>query len=422
MPTGRRIHIQTLLLPFLLLPTPSLAADIKVVVAEATYVMGDSDTLGGAEEQVLLRAKRRAVEEAGVYIEATSKDVETQTGGKTTRWNQLDVRTIAAAVTQTEILDKRRSLDGERLTFYVKIRAVIHLDTLADAIKRLKSNEQLAEHFGQLQAENMELRSQLDRLRQRLEEQVPPPPDPAKARKTRQSATTLVRKAVHSRSLNEKIDLATQAIAADPAYADAYVVRGQTYLRIASLTLPKEDKRPPPNHPVAQAFSDFERALALDPGSIWALLGRGDAWTWQNNLQAAGQDYERILELDPLFDVARQRLITLYTMIAKKQVAAREWRQALATLNSLLRGSRVRSWIAHEKEAYLLRSRVQVELGDLEPALEDLSTVLQVAPADTDALVSRGHLYRRLLQGSLAKQDYERACALGSSEGCAALR
>ncbi len=415
-------HLYGVLFPILLLATPSRASDARVVVAEATYVMGDSDTLAGAEEQVLLRAKRKAVEEAGVYIEATSKDVETQAGGKTTHWNHLGIRTIASAVTQTEVLDKHRSLDGDRVTFYVKIRATIHLHTLAEAIKRLKSDEQLAEHFEQLQAENSELRSQIDRLRKQLEEQLPSTPDPAKARKNRQAATKLVSTAVRSHSLSEKIDLASQAIEADPAFGDAFVVRGQTYLKIASLTLSKNDLRPAPNHLVEQARADFERALALDPGSTWALLGRGDARTWQSQHQAAAQDYERILELDPLFDLARQRLIALYTMLAKKQVAAREWRQALMTLNRLLRGTPVKSWIVHEKEAYLLRSRVQVELGNLEPAIEDLSTVLQVFPGELEALVSRGHLYRRLLQGRLAKEDYGRACTLGSSEGCAALR
>ncbi|MGH7387416.1 MAG: hypothetical protein ACREIZ_03005, partial [Candidatus Methylomirabilales bacterium] len=54
--------------------TGALDNPVKVVVAEASYVMGDSDTLAGAEEAALLRAKRKAVEEAGVYIEASSQD------------------------------------------------------------------------------------------------------------------------------------------------------------------------------------------------------------------------------------------------------------------------------------------------------------------------------------------------------------
>src|SRR5207247_8746979 len=116
------------------------------VVAGARYVMGYGDTLAGAEEHALLRATRKAVEETGVYIEALSQDIETHAAGKPSRLNSLGVRTRTAAVTEVETLEKRRSLDDERLVFYVKIRATVHLDPLAQAIARLQSDERLAQH------------------------------------------------------------------------------------------------------------------------------------------------------------------------------------------------------------------------------------------------------------------------------------
>ncbi|MGQ0812138.1 MAG: hypothetical protein ACT4OO_13055, partial [Nitrospiraceae bacterium] len=53
-------------------PTFSATAGTKVILAEATYMMADGDTLIAAEERVLIRAKRKAIEEAGTYIEASS--------------------------------------------------------------------------------------------------------------------------------------------------------------------------------------------------------------------------------------------------------------------------------------------------------------------------------------------------------------
>src|SRR5437870_5753267 len=85
---------------------------VRVVVADATYLMADTDTLSGAEENALIRAKRKAVEEVGVYIETSSQDSEMEVDGKTSWTNSLSVRTIAAAITKTEILDKRRTLEG----------------------------------------------------------------------------------------------------------------------------------------------------------------------------------------------------------------------------------------------------------------------------------------------------------------------
>lgn len=391
---------------------------VKVVVAEASYVMGDSDTLTGAEEAALLRAKRKAVEEAGVYIEASSQDIETVSGGNTSRLSSLGVRTISAAVTETDIVEKRRSLDGDRLVFYVKIKATIHLDKLEEAVKRLHSYEQLAEHHRQLQSENTQLKTQLDQLRKQIGQPDSQQRAAAQALKSRRTGMQLVRLAVESRSLPQKIELASQAIAADELNPDAYVVRGQTFLRVASLAYAKKAKRAEVDGYVERASGDFEQALKLDPTSTWALLGRGDAFTWQRNLEAAAADYERILQLDPLFDAARQRLIDLQTTLAKKQAARRQWKQALATLDKVLRPEAPQSWIALQKDAYLLRSQIYTELGDLPRAVEDASAVVGVDPTNGPAYMLRAKLYKRQMQGRLSRNDFERACELGLEEAC----
>jgi tetratricopeptide (TPR) repeat protein len=405
----------------LVAPAITSAANVKVIVAEATYVMGDTDSLAAAEENVLLRAKRKAVEEAGVYIEAAAEDRETDTGEKLTRINSLGVRTIAAAVTETQILDKYRTFENDRLVFYVKIQATVHLDWLQEAVKRLKSDEQLAENHRKLHGENIQLKSQIAQLRQQLQEANAHHLDPVPSRNNRRAASDLTHAAILNADLSQKIDLASRAIAADDRYVDAYIVRGQTYLRVASLAVSKLT-RPEINRYVERGIADFNRALELDPKSLWALLGRGDAQTWQRRVDEAARDYQHILKLDPLFDVARQRLISLYTTLAKKQAAARQWRQALVTLHKVLPadGTQTQSWVAQEKDAYLLRSRIYTELGDLNRAAEDLTTFIRVDPTNAEAFLLRGELYRRLMQGRLAKDDLERACLLGAEAACTA--
>src|SRR5581483_4139147 len=111
-------------------PAPASAESptdsVKVVEAEATYTMGDSDTVASAEENVLLRAKRKAVVSAGVYVVALSTDVESSTAEQTKHLNSLSVRTIAAALTETDVLEKRRTLEDGRLTLFIKIRTKVH--------------------------------------------------------------------------------------------------------------------------------------------------------------------------------------------------------------------------------------------------------------------------------------------------------
>lgn len=404
------------------LPSPASGQTLKVMVSEATYVMGDADTLAGAEDAALLRAKRKAVEQAGVYVESTSQDVETQVDGTASHLNELSVRTISAAVTETEILEKTRTLENDRLVFYVRIRATVHVDMLAEAVKRMKSDEQLAAHHRQLQMENSQLKNELQSLKKQLQTATASPREIQSGLRNRRAAVSLGHAAMQSHNLPEKIDLATQAVAADDRYVDAYIIRGQTYLRIASLDFAKKASKADLNGYVEQAIGDFARALELEPTSAWALLGRGDAYTWQRKMDEAARDYRQVLKLDPYFDVARQRLIALQTTTARKQYAANRWQQALATLDQILQPELPPSWLAQQKDALLLRGQIYARTGELDRAVEDLGKVLKVDPTNSAVLLERAQLYRRLMQGRLAKDDFEQACALGSEEACQSLR
>ena len=145
--------IRPLLLALLSLSIP-LAEDAHAsettILAESRYVMADGDTLAVAEERVLQRAQRKAVEEAGVYLESSFHDYEAVRNGTSTQISSLEIRTLAAAITKTDILESRRSFENDRPVFTIRIRAVVNLDQLQDAIRRWRSEEQLAAHFRQL--------------------------------------------------------------------------------------------------------------------------------------------------------------------------------------------------------------------------------------------------------------------------------
>lgn len=151
---------------------------------------------------------------------------------------------------------------------------------------------------------------------------------------------------------------------------------------------------------------------------MWAWIGKGDVLTWLKRLDEAAAAYEQVLELDPFTDLARQRLIGIYTTQARHQADAKSWHHALATLKKLLDAQTPESWIPYQKEAYALRSEIYLKLNQPAQAIEDLSTVIRVDPTNAEALVTRATLYRERLQGRLAKDDFERACVLGSIAAC----
>jgi len=399
------------------LPIQATASE-TTVVAEAQYFMADGDTLALAEEKVLQRAKRKAVEEAGMYLESTFLDVEKTAGDKSFQTSSLEIRTIAAAVTKTEVLESRRSFDNDRPSFYMRIRAVVDLDHLQEAVRRWRSDQQLADHFRRLQKENAELKAQLRGLKATQTGVRTLTIEPPGRNGHKEQAQQLVDQAITTPNLQQKIELASQAAVLDPHDADPLVVRGQTYLKLASAAYSNKAKLSDYAKYVDNARMDFDRALIIDPKHTWALLGQGDVNTWLQRHEDAGHSYEQALALDPLFDLARHRLSTLYTAQARKLAAAKRWEPALAALQKLLTDHVPDSWVFDHKEAYLLRSDIYKKLNQPARAIEDLSVVLRVEPADTHALLTRAKLYREQLQGHLAKNDFERACMLGSKDAC----
>ena len=402
----------------LLISVQAAHASETTIIAEGQYVMADGDTLALAEEKVLQRAQRRAVEEAGVYLEATFRDFEKSTGGRSTQTSSLEIRTLAAAITKTEILDSRRSFENDRPIFFVRIRAVVNLDNLQEAIRRWRSEEQFAEHFRQLQKENTELKTQLRELQATpvgVRTLVIEPPGRTG---TRERARELVENAVQTQNFRQKLDMTSQAAALDPQYADPLIVRGQTYLRLVSLAYSNKSKPSEYSEYIDDARMDFDRALMINPKNAWAWLGQGDVQTWLKRPEDAARAYEHALELNPFFDVAHQRLITLYTMQARKLVTTKQWSAALAVLKKLLNPQMPDSWIPYQKDAYLLRSEIYQKLNQPTQAIEDLTVALRVEPTNAQALLARAKLYREQLQGRLAKDDFEQACILGSPEAC----
>lgn len=405
-------------IPFFFLPISVSFASSKIVVVEAHYLMADGDTLAGAEEKVLQRAQRKAVEEAGIYLEASFHDIARESVGHSSQASSLEIRTIAAAIAETEVLESRRSFEQDRPSFFIRIRATVNLSSLAEAIKRHQSDQELAQHFRQLQQENQQLRAQLRQLQQQPVGVRMLAIEPSEKSDAHQRARTVLDRAIHAQSLRDKIQLSTDASQLDDRYVDPLIVRGQTYIRLISLAFAEQAPASTYAAYLENARADFDRAITLDEKNLWAWIGKGDALSWLQQQEEAVAAYEQALDIDPFADIARQRLISLYTTQARRHADAKRWQQALSTLKKLLNAQTPDSWIPYQKEAYLLRSDIYVKLNQPDLALNDLSTVIQVDPTNTNALLVRAKLYRDRLQGRLAKDDLERACVLGSIGAC----
>ncbi len=400
------------------IPYPPAHASETIVVAEGRYVMGDSDTLAIAEERVLRLAQRRAVEEAGLYIESIFHDTEEASTGKSFQSSTLEVRTIAAAITKTDILESRRFIDNDRPSFYIRIRAVVDLDNLRAAVQRWQSEQRFSEHFRRLQGENAKLKAQLHELKSAPTGVRTVTIEPLDHMRDREQARILIEKAILSQHLPQKLDLISQAAALDPRSVEPLIVRGQTYLRLASAAYSTTSRPSEYSEYIDNARMDFDRAVLIDPKNTWALLGQGDVNTWLHRPVEAAHAFEQALELNPFFDLARYRLINLYTAEARKLVSLKQWSSALTVLQKCLPPTTPDTWILYQKEAYMLRSHIYRKLNQPTQAIDDLSAILRADPTDKQALLARAGLYQEELHGRSAKDDLERACMLGETVAC----
>ena len=136
------ISVFLALVSLLAIPAHS-PAETKIIIADATYTMGDGETPMYAEAMVLQQAKQRVLEQAGTYVESYTKVHNYNLSIE-------EFQSIAGGILQVEVMEKSRHLIGDAVKFRVKIRAVITLDGLDLSIKRLRDRT-LPQEVGQIQ-------------------------------------------------------------------------------------------------------------------------------------------------------------------------------------------------------------------------------------------------------------------------------
>lgn len=144
----------------LLCPASHAQAETKTILSEATYSMGDGEKPLIAEAMVLQKAKQRALEEAGTYVES-------YTHVRNLDLTVDEIKTIAGGVMKTEIIEQNRTLEGDGLRFYIKIRALVTTDKIEDLARRIKGgnvpeqNKKVREAFAKIESDLALLKRQI---------------------------------------------------------------------------------------------------------------------------------------------------------------------------------------------------------------------------------------------------------------------
>jgi tetratricopeptide (TPR) repeat protein len=230
---------------------------------------------------------------------------------------------------------------------------------------------------------------------------------PSKAHTLTESGRQLAKSGDLERAARDLSD----AIRADPLYAEAYVIRGQTMFKLGDAE---------------RAIADLNEAVKLDPSNALALRSRGMAQLYKGDEEAALADLSKAIQLAEA-DPARMPALELFyahrsraALCEKRQLYDREiydltamidayWKDPLLAeaLRASYRETGAASLIG---SIYRLRANVQVRKGSPELAIPDLSFALQLDQQRAlPLLLERGRLHETLGRREQAIIDFQRA-------------
>src|SRR5262245_41195762 len=158
-------------------------------------------------------------------------------------------------------------------------------------------------------------------------------------------------------------------------------------------------KAPDPTKAISGCTVFLQNTGASRGDQAFAYTLRADAFISQNQLEAAGKDLEKALQLVPNNTPA-------LTVRARLHYRHLDHRKALADLDVAVRQS------PSSVPARRLRGIVQMELTNYGEAKKELDWVIANNPSDATALANRGRLHRLQGNNDLSLADLDRAVAL----------
>jgi tetratricopeptide (TPR) repeat protein len=234
----------------------------------------------------------------------------------------------------------------------------------------------------------------------------PAPPSGSKARDLTESGKLAAKDGDLDRAARDLTD----AIRADPLYAEAHIHRGQTMFKLGD---------------VEQAIADLNEGIKLDPHNAPAIRARGMSQLYKGDEDSAMADLSKAIQLAEA-DPARMPALDLFyahrsraALCEKKRLYDREIYDLTAMIDSYwkdpLLAEALRTSYREAGAAslmgsiYRLRANVHVRKGSPELAIADLSFALQLdQPRTLALLLERARLQELLGRREPAIVDFQR--------------
>jgi tetratricopeptide (TPR) repeat protein len=418
---------------FLLMPAYGFT-EIKDIISEGDYNMGDGETPSVAESRALLNAKRIALEQAGTYIESYSKV-------KNFQLVEDEVKVLTAGMIEVTILDKKRTIVGDGFRFWVKIKAKVKLDKMEDMAKTVKEKS-IIEDYKKIQREYEKNQREMEKLKKELamaqEETAKKKVETRIAAEEKLfQANEWFEKGLHhtiGRDDDKAIEEYTQAIALNPDYAEAYIYRGAAYYNRGTFSSDSGQYE--------LAVKDFRKVVVMKAGSYSAYLAQGAIYVHQNEYEKGIEEINKAIALNPHEGMAYVLRGFIYM-----QEKSKDPEKAIADASKVIdigglwsamaysnRGvtllfekkqydraiddlSRAIDQTPRNAPAYTARGIALAFKNQFNQALEDISRSIELNPKIPITYNIRGLIYAQM-GNPRAIADFQKACDMGFEEGC----
>ena len=373
----------------------AVSAEVQTFDGEGKYIMSDFETREIAQQRAQQRAERDAQKKAGVYLKTFSHSVNSELTDEEIFVVTNNIISLSDVNSQPEIYEH----DGEALVMYtVSLKVQVDTDGIHDWLKR--GNEEKINIFYQ----NKDVEDALTKNDEHiaiLKEQYKNAVSQSERDKIKDEIKVAERDFLADQKLKEGNKLYYQGdyegaikfyneVLALGDYVGAYNNRG-----IAYINLNQHDR----------AIQDFNKVLQVSPKYDLGYYVRGFAYATLKNYELSFADFNKAISLNPKFGMAYVNRGVVY------QNYFRNNEKALADFEkALMPGMNVPQF--YMPLVYVNRGSTYYSFNEPMKALTDFSEALKINPNFTMAYVGRATVYGKFERYKQAFDDFDKAIEL----------
>ena len=351
----RRTFVVVFLLFISLLPTSSFC-EIQTITHTVKQPFGGSQSPDDARIAAMAKAKREALERAGIYVESLLVV-------KNAIVEKDEILALTAGVLQAEVVSQKNYHTEDAFGIEVIVKVVVDTAVLEERVKKLLQDRP---HLKQLQEAQKREKDLLQKL--------------AKLEEENQSLTKQGRS---TKELENQFQAVYQGLTAVEWFFKALSLwDGEKY-----------------TNPI-KAIEYYNNAINLEKDDAEAYILRGAAYDDLSRHQRAIEDYNQAIRLKPDYALAYYGRGVSYSGLGQYQRAIEDSNEAI----------RLKPDFA---EAYYNRGNSYGLLGQYDRAIEDYNQAIRLKPDYAEAYNVRGAAY--IFSGNLTAgcRYLEKACQLG---------